>query len=188
MPPQDMPPKGGFFFPKFRMSTLQPKGLTTYQIVFSFFGLWAFGFLSYRDRSEVASARALVVTAQTMCQRHIMRVMYGEPESVSQQTDPMADKWCGFDPSMLRPRDKRIETFISTIMNEEQRMLANQFRDATRDPLVAPYQVCYGPDNYPLPHVCDRYCITPEEIRAIRAVDEAKLQAKSPKTAAQCNH
>jgi hypothetical protein len=172
VPPQDMPPKGGYFFPKYRMSTLMPKGLTTYQIVFTFLGAWAFGQFALGEYSEWRSGRFMSQTAQFMAQRRLFDVLYGPSETISHQSDPSLLRMHGIE--IFKPitgRDRRVETFITSVMADEKRNIVNQWRNATRDPLVAPYKVCYGPEHYTNGHVCNNYCIHPEEIKAVREIN-----------------
>ena len=178
MPPQDMPPKGGYHWPTFRMSTLQPKGLTTYQIVFTFFGLWGFGMIGMRDYQEWRNSRNLVNLAQMFAQKSLHNVLYGDyiDYADQQDADPIS-QMCGGQMGEVLPfgkKDKRVEAFIAITLTHEKKNKIDKWRQATRDSAVAPYQVCYGPDYYTTPHTCTKFCIHPDEVMAVRELDDIK--------------
>lgn len=176
VPPQDMPPKGGYFFPKYRLSTLTPKGLTSYQIAFSFFGLWAYGLYSLVEHSEWRNGRVLGFVSQFFAQRTVSHVLYGPATRLHESVDPTTVKMFGLELlPWLKGRDPRSEAFITSIMTDDKRQQVDRWRQATRDAAVAPYQVCYGPENYPnTKHVCNKYCIHPNEIKNVRELETLK--------------
>jgi len=57
--------------------------------------------------------------------------------------------------------------------NQRQNMVES-WKEATVDPAVLPYRVCYGPSHYPTKHVCNKYCITPAEVKAVRKQDRSE--------------
>lgn len=169
VPPQDMPPKKGYFFPKYRMSTLSSKGLTTFQIVGGFMGIVVFGIHQLIEFSEWRNARALSHTAQLFAQSSLFTVLYGRPQRLSNDIDAREGFSMGVNPlPQLKGRDERPMILVGSIMAEDRKRQVDLWRQATRDAAVAPYQVCYGPQHYKGNHVCTQYCIHPQEVRDLK--------------------
>jgi hypothetical protein len=155
-----MPPKGGFIFPKFRLTTLLPKGFSTNQIWFGFFAALGYGFFSAKQYKTKENAQNLLWVEQIDAQAHVIDVLYGAPQLGSR--DGKRRRGNMFDG--LWYKEPRATTFAQGVALSEGQQIIQQWREATSDPLVAPYQVCYGPSNYSTPHTCNQYCISKQEV------------------------
>lgn len=121
--PQELPPVGGFFIPKFRMTTLNAKGFTTPQIYLTY-GLflisgWA---LLYRHAEEANAQNYINITATSM-QSNVLTLMHGPIVEVEANIHPLRTPL-----SFLGNPDYRTRAFVNAVALHESHEIVDKYR------------------------------------------------------------
>lgn len=120
---QELPPKGGFFIPKFRISTITQKGFTTPQMIFLYGLFIAGGWSILGHYSELRNGQNYINVSSTSMQKHVLDMMHGPATFVQKSIHPYRPPV-----SFFGEVDARTRTFVSGVALLEQKMAVDEYR------------------------------------------------------------